>query len=100
YYALTVENLGVWLQLTSAILLFVYLTKINKYKMLFLTIFLPIFFTGLINVVFYSPLFITFCLLDVSELNVFEQFIYNIHSHYLDRSSDLFNSTKIKLIQR
>ncbi|MNH17189.1 hypothetical protein D3C79_768510 [compost metagenome] len=70
YYAFSTKNINQYVTLVSSILMIYFIQKRKKHNLIFLSFFAPIFFTGLINVVFFSPLYIAFSFLDMGVIQV------------------------------
>ena len=60
----SIDNLGRWIKIICTTILFFLILKRKSNKLIFLVIFIPIYLSGLINVVFFSPLFLAFCFFD------------------------------------
>lgn len=70
YYSFSIKNLNQYITLVSTISMVYFIQKRKKHNLIFLSYFAPIFFTGLVNVVFFSPLFIAFCFLDMGIIQM------------------------------
>ncbi len=68
WFSFSVENLTRYIRTFAALFLVYLIGKLKKNKRLFYCYMIPIIFTGIINVVFFTPLFLLFCFFNFEYL--------------------------------